>query len=445
MNILLIQPPIQDFYRTQFREYPLGLLYLAAALDKAGQTTKILDARKCKKPKKIPIPKQLEHLSNFYHTDSSLFKAYYHFGMSDEEIRKLVKEYAPDILLINAMFTPYVNETLNTARVIKQALPHVRIFMGGHHATADPNSLLVDDTIDCVIRGEGEVSLSQILENQKLPRIYPEDKPLRIDDLDSIHPPAREKFNSNDYQLGRKPYTMILTSRGCPHQCSFCSAHTLSGHSYRTHSVDYVLDEIDGCVKHHGIQIIDLQDDNLLYDPDRIKILFEKIILKYDNQCPEFMASNGLNVAHLDLELLKLMKQVGFLKLDLAIATGACASRKKLNRPETLSHYEMILEQTVQLGVAVTTYIILGIPTQPLTEMKETIKYLKTKPTLISPSIFYNVPGMPIFDKIQPYEHLHEHLARRSSAINCFGDDFRREDIVELLMDIRTHNQSKIK
>lgn len=136
------------------------------------------------------------------------------------------------------------------------------------------------------------------------------------------------------------------------------------------------------------------------------------------------------------------MKKLGFKKLDISLATGDVATRKEFKRPEHVNKYEEILKTANVLGIDVTTYIIIGYPRQPLEEMKQTVEYLKIKKTLISPSVFYNVPGMPVFDKMKKYEYSAENFARRGSFFNCYGDDFTRDDIFKISRDIRVYNQS---
>lgn len=450
MKILLIQPPIRDFYRTRFREYPLGLMYLASAFEKAGHHPEILDARRCSKPRATPLPRQLEHLDRFYTRENDLFATYRHFGIGYEEITAAAVRAKPNIVCISAMFTPYAGEAINTALAIKAVLSKVPIIAGGHHATADPDSLMASGAFDAVIRGEGEEAVVNVL-NSPFSVIARDGGSLAvlgtsavischpISNLDSLPFPARHLVDPCTYMLGKKRYTMLLTSRGCPHSCSFCSVHTVCGTRHRTRSIDRVIDEIDECFERHGIEAYDLQDDNLLFDVDRIKSLLERAISRYNGKI-EFLASNGLNVSSIDEELLVLMKRAGFRKLDIALGTGDVPSRTGLKRPESVEHYEHVLAIANRLEIPVTTYIILGIPTQPLAEMRKTVEYLKTKNTLIAPSIFYNIPGMPVFEEFRKFEYCGEHIARRGSAFNNFGIDFTRDEIFALFREIRLYN-----
>lgn len=436
MKVLLIQPPIRDFYRTRFREYPMGLLYLASALKRNGHDAVILDARFCKKARIVELPAELAHLKSDYVAENRLGK-FRRFGMNYADIAAKAVLINPDAVCISSLFTAYSNEVIETALAIKKVMPQIMIVVGGHHATADPNHLSRSGAFDLVVRGEGEEVISRIISDRTYSTIYPasDHDSLCIDSLDVLSPPARHLIDGNVYRLGGRPYTMMLTSRGCPHNCSFCSVHCVAGIKHRTRSIDAVMDEIEECVVTHGIRAIDFQDDNLLFDRDRIKDLFDRIARKNYVDC-EFLASNGLNAAHLDDELLELMKKIGFKKLDIALATGDVGFRKNLYRPENVEKYEQVLAKASHLGLAVTTYIIIGIPTQPIKEMIETVEYLKHKPTRVVPSVFYNVPGMPIYNEMLQYELEPSHSARRSTAFNCNGKDFSREEIVELFWKI---------
>ncbi|MEI6080694.1 MAG: radical SAM protein [bacterium] len=449
MNILFIQHPIQDFYNTRFREYPLGLLYLAAALKNNKElNVNILDARYCSKPKVIPVPSELKYLERYYTKSNELFLNYKHFGMSFDEIRSKIKGLRPDVVCINVMFTTYNAQALQTAAIVKEVCPNCMVIAGGYHATVASKELLSSGCIDVVVRGEGEEILARMLNNRNIERskgtiVDSNGSPFIVDDLDSLSFPARELLDPTKYTFNKRPYTMLLTSRGCPNSCVFCSVHSMAGHGYRARDISKVLEEIDECYKKYGIEAFDLQDDNLLFDPQRMKRLLDGIMSKYGKKKFDLLASNGLNSSNLDPELLGLMKDAGFKKLDISLATGAVPYRDGLKRPETIVQYESLLESAVSMGFDVTTYVIIGLPEQPLDEIKQTLEYLMGKKTLISPSVFYNVPGMPIYNEMKKYERLDLDIARRSTAFNSRGRDFEPDDIFNVFRQIRRHNLNK--
>ncbi len=444
MRVLFLQPPMRDCYRTAFREYPLGLMSLAAAVRREGSEVVLLDARRAQRGMSVAPPTEIAQLLAPVDGAEPLLGPWRHFGFSFARIEREVAAIAPDVVCVSAMCTPYAGEAIETARAVRRAQPTARIIMGGHHATADPESLVAEGVVDHVVRGEGEEILPQIIAGDGFPQIVeaPDGKPLRITDLDALAQPARDLVDAGRYRYGRRRYAMVVTSRGCPHCCRFCSVHALSGHAHRARSIAGVLAEIEELVDGFGVTAIDFQDDNLLFDRDRIQRLCEALLKRFGSSRIEWMASNGLNVAHLDGELLRLMRRAGFAKLDIAIGTGAVPSRATLARPEELEQYERVRKAAVRLGFRVATYIILGLPWQRYAEMEATADALMAQGIFIAPSAFYNVPGMPIFEAMQRFEYVHAHVARRSSLFNAFGEDFQREDVMRLFARILAHNRS---
>src|SRR5512143_3018345 len=123
MKILLVQPPIRDFYRTSIRTQPIGLAYLASALKLHGHEVEILDCQTDRK-RPITIPSELSYLRDFYPFDDrspfKLYTGYYHFGMGWDEIRERILGSKADVFGISSSFTPYHGEALQIARIIKE-------------------------------------------------------------------------------------------------------------------------------------------------------------------------------------------------------------------------------------------------------------------------------------------------------------------------------------
>ncbi len=165
-DILLIQPPIRDFYLTVKRTIPYGLSCLAAALMEDGFSVRILDALATSKSRIIDVPGEMAYVQKYFaNTDRSpfaLFHHYRHFGYSFDYIGKLVRESNAFLVGISSLFTPYEREALKTAEIVKSNLPSCKIVMGGHHPTAMPEEVLESPAVDFVIRGEGEVSMVKL-------------------------------------------------------------------------------------------------------------------------------------------------------------------------------------------------------------------------------------------------------------------------------------------
>jgi len=169
--VILVQPPIEDFYLTKKRTIPYGLASIAACIRKKGFDAEILDSLATDKSKTIEYPYEFSFLLPFYGkkdiTAFSLFHEFKHFGYSYEYIGTKIREKAPFIVGISSLFTAYCNEALKTAQTIKKFYPHCKIVLGGHHPTIFPEKVLNCPQIDFVLRGEGETSMGLLCEALK--------------------------------------------------------------------------------------------------------------------------------------------------------------------------------------------------------------------------------------------------------------------------------------
>lgn len=464
MKILLIQPLIQDFYQTSIRTQPIGLAYLAASLETDGHEVEILDCQTEKK-KSIPIPSELSYLRDFYpFNDRSPFKlytGYYHFGMGWDDIRKRVEDSKADVFGISSSFTPYHSEALEIARIIKQWDRRKIVVMGGAHVSCDPKGVLRSPFVDYVILGEGEVRFPLLLEEigkGKAKNIEKIDgigyrkggeiqiNPLQnfIQDLDSLPHPARELLDLDRYRLRKKRSTMIITSRGCPHGCAYCSAHFVMGTSFRTRTPEAILKEIMECQKQYGIEIFDIEDDNFTFDQERAKQLMNLIIENVGEEKIELSAMNGVSFASLDGKLLQLMKRAGFKTINLSYVSTDPTTKERMRRPKTTTEFDEILEQAERFSLNVTAYAILGMPGQTIEEMVDTLIYLMGNRVLIGPSIYYPTPGTPLFERCKEDDILPPHQCQwRSSAFPVETKEFNRVDLLTLFRLARVINLIK--
>src|SRR5210317_1343196 len=130
-QILLIQPPIRDFYLTAKRTIPYGLACIAPALIKSGFSVKILDALATSKSRACDLPREMGYLRKYYgqpdRSAFALFHQFRHFGHSFEHIGKMVKESGAFLVGISSLFTPYLQEALKTAETVKACHPDCKI------------------------------------------------------------------------------------------------------------------------------------------------------------------------------------------------------------------------------------------------------------------------------------------------------------------------------
>ncbi len=466
VKVLLIQPPIRDFYQTPIRTQPIGLAYLASSLRAQGVEVEILDCQ-TQQRRSIPVPPELSYLQDFYpFNDQSPFKlytGYYHFGMEWDEIRRRIEESKADLFGISSSFTPYHEEALQVARLIKEWDSRKIVVMGGSHVSGEPEVVLKSPWVDYVILGEGEERFSLLVEKigkARLKEIRRIDgigflvdghlylHPLKtfIKDLDGLPHPARDLLHLDRYRIHRKRSTMIITSRGCPHGCAYCSAHLVMGATFRIRSPENILQEMLECHQRYGIEVFDVEDDNLTYDLGRAKRWLELLMGAFGERRIELTAMNGLSFAALDGEMLSLMKRAGFHTLNLSYVSSDPSTQERMRRPRGREDFDHLLKKALEVGLRIIAYAIMGMPGQTLEEMVTTLVDLMNKRVLIGPSIYYPVPGTPLFDTCKEGGYLPSNRSQwRSSTFPIETGHFSRLDMVSLLRLVRVINFIKRK
>ena len=457
MKILLIQPPIQDFYDTDIRLQPFGLCMLKAAAKKFLPHVQVTvrDYHQGYGRKTIPLPGELSYLREYFkYPDTSPFSTffhYYHFGAPFEEIGKDVAHENPDLVGISSLFSPYHREALACAREIKKRL-NIPILMGGSHVSAVPLSVLSDPNVDFIIRGEGEMPFVEFLraweaglpldsvpnlgfKRNGKPVLNPIAENFPLDELPladfSDLPPDR-------YLFERKPLCFITTSRGCPHHCTFCSVHSTFGDEFRRRSPDNVLSEIRQRYS-EGYRVFDFEDDNLSFAREDLKSILDGIIAEFPAKDLRLLAMNGISYLSLDREVLELMKRAGFRSLNISLVSANADVLARLKRPHTLNKYIDVVNQAHDLGFDIVSYQILGLPYESLEDMINTMALMASLPVLIGASIFYLTPGCPIAKEFPEMTEV-DIFKARSTAMAIETDQFRRDDLYTLFITARIIN-----
>jgi len=420
LKVLFINPPVRDFYNSPLRRLPLGLLYLAAVTKKRGHQVHLIDSGSIRKEQTCAPPSAAVETDLKTHAlDSapfSLFGRYRHFGPSYDEIEERVQEISPDVVGISSLFSPYARESKETAAAARRAAPKARIVMGGGHPSAFPETLLADPDIDCVVVGEGEGPFPDLVDSiaagrdpSDIPGVAvlkngsPSVKPSAfIPDLDSLPYPARELLDHDAYQQRGKRLTQILSSRGCPHKCAFCSAHLTAGKRFRARSPEAVVAEMKLCRDRFGTEIFDFEDDNMTLDRGRALRLAKLVRRTFGFRKIVLEALNGLSFTSLDSELIDALYEAGLNTLHLAPLTTESASLSAMNREGSLQRFLHTTEYAVSCGMSVTAYVMAGFPGQFLREIMTTLDRLAGEPVKICPSVFYPAAGSAIQKELLP-------------------------------------------
>jgi len=403
MKILLINPP----GKTSFIAPPLGLMSLAASLRNSGHSPEILD-----------------YLIEDFNQDS-LFK----------NVQKF------DLIGITSV-SPHINNALNLAHLIKENFPNKIIVLGGAHASLLPQETIQNNPfIDFLIRGEGEKRIIQLIEyiqgkrklkeldgitfkkDNKIINIQPKEF---IQNLDNLPMPAYDlipfKKYSSYLQSQFQPTITMLTSRGCPFNCIYCSKPVF-GSSTRTRSPESILKEIIFLKENYNIKEIIFYDDTFTLEKERIIKLCELIIennIKINWKCET-------RVNSVDQKLLNLMKKAGCYMICYGIESGNQKILNILKKGITLEQIEKAIDITKKAKIKILGYFMIGIPEETKENIKETIAFAKKlNPDYAQFSIATAYPGTELYQ-----------IAKKQGRITKdFSDSFyaltKQEKIISL-------------
>ena len=455
MKILLLQPPVEDFYQTTMRTLPVGLLYLASSLQAAGFAVELLDCQATSQKRVLELPQEFQYLKRYYRPENlspfKLYGHYRHYGLSWEEVRERIKESRADLIGVSALFTPFYREALRCAAIAKELDATRPVILGGAHVNACPEQVLRDPNVDFILLGEGERTLPQFAGALREGHYQAFDTILGlgyktggklhipahgdlIDDLDALPLPARELIDPSRYVLGGKKMTMLITSRGCPYHCTFCSIFLTAGRKFRVRAIDRIIAEMKLCRERFGTEIFDVEDDNFSFDQKRAREILHAIREEFGEEQIELLAMNGISAANLSAPLVEEMKRTGFRALNLALVTSDKEQQRATKRPGSTSHFDRIVEQAATLGMEMVNYLILGLPDSTIDEMLDSILHLMQRPVLIGPSVFYATPGTESFAQcvaagLLPSEEL---ALQRSTCFAVETKNFSRLELITL-------------
>lgn len=459
-DILLIQPPIQDFYFTKKRSIPYGLACLSSHLHNAGFTVQILDALATNKSRIIPWPKEFQYLQEYYGqhdtTPYALFHTYKEYGLNQNQIRLAIKESNAKLVGITSLFTPYCQQAYDIAKIVREELPHSTIVLGGHHATALPEHVLQNSCADYCIRGEGEESITLLA--QKILTISHEKTTLPIQEIKNIpglcyrnedntyiiqdiailsnydNPPLPDLslIDHKFYSRKQGGSAVIVAGRGCPMRCSYCCVSKYTKIPFRQRTIDSILQEIDYAVTTYNARFIDFEDENISFNKSWFHELLNRIIEKYGNTL-ELRAMNGLYPPSLDNETIQLMAQAGFRELNLALATISPEQLERFQRPDVHIAFENAVNYANSIGLTTVGYIIVGAPNQNAYESLNDLLYLAHLPVLSGVSVYYPSPNSKDYTTCKQLGLLPQHLSLlRSTALPLSHTTTRLQSITLL-------------
>ncbi|MCX7990911.1 MAG: B12-binding domain-containing radical SAM protein [Proteobacteria bacterium] len=443
MRVLLIQPPISDFYDTKIRTYPLGLLYLGSRIKDIAEV-KLLDLRTGYKPKIIEDI-FFSELKEFYRDNRlspfTFFSRYYYFGIDKSLISKKIAEFKPDMVCISSLFSTYFYDVIDIAKEVKKINKDIIVVSGGNHPTIFPEKVLRYKEIDFVIRGEGETPLNQLIKAIRNKNGFDEIKGLcyKKDDKLILSPPNIEEdinilpertlLDSSRYRIGKSKYAFMITTRGCPKRCNFCGRPDLP---FRKIDLKIIEKDMENCHS-SGVTHIDFEDDMLTFD----KTNFKKVLEISADYNFTISAMNGIYPENLDKDILDKMYRAGFRRLNISLVDISEKVIKNQNR------FKMNLTGLIKLlensEFMTEVHFIIGLPSQKEEDVLDTLIFLMEHRCLPAPSIFYLAPGSKIYNDYQKKEEI-DLRALRSSYMFEISGDFTRKKIYTFLLVSRFIN-----
>jgi radical SAM superfamily enzyme YgiQ (UPF0313 family) len=375
-----------EVYGNTFTDMPIGVLSLSAYVKKhAAAETKLIDFN--------VILNKMEDFN--YNSFSELFREF----LSTKEWTS----YAPSIIGISVLFTPSYQSTLDIARCCRDIFPNAIIIAGGGVATNMYSETFRDSIcFDALCYGEGEKpllalvnaanKLQYIEENSSwITRKKVENGQLFqhnfIEDLDEIPFYDYDILNTDEYCLNptftaynagvnkKNQNFHVMTSRGCPHKCCFCSSHTIHGRRMRYHSLSRVREDFKRLKEQYGARTFVFQDDHLMADKRRA---LEIINLVKELQVA-VVFQNSLALYALDKKILEALKDAGINQLVLSVESGSDRVLKEvMHKPLNLSIVKQVVSDCRELGIYTNANILIGLPGETKQDIEDARAFLKT-------------------------------------------------------------------
>ena len=358
MKILLLSPPTDSVIKSVIGVTgpPLGLAYLASIARSQGDDVRIID---------------------------SIAMDY-----TFEDITGQIKKFDPDLVGLTST-TSMIPDAYKVAELAKEYNKEVKTVIGGPHVTFTQEETLMESPhMDFTVAGEGETSFSNLLLHLKGKKEIKEVKGISyrdsekiivtppeqlIKDVDSIPLPAINLLPMEKYKAGTKRFGTLMTSRGCPYNCIFCSSSLQFGKIWRGHSTERVMTELRRLVFDYGIHEIEFLDDTFTLNMKRAIEIARNI--KAENLDIKWSGSARVNL--FNEEIAKAMKDSGAHTIYFGIESGNQNTLDFIGKGIKLQQAVDSVRKGNEAGLHTLGSFIIGFPDDTVYEVKNTIKFSK--------------------------------------------------------------------
>lgn len=432
MKVLLLHPPIEHMITTNIPSVvdeergfnpPLGLLYIASyTRAKTSHEVRVLDA-----------PAE---------------------GVSHADLEERLRQADADVVGIQAMTFTWI-DARKAAEAAKRAKPSCRVVLGGPHAHIYPLESLAVPAVDFVVQGEGEVPFVELLEALEGRRAFstvaglawrdpatgeakknPPAPPLL--NLDSLPFPARDLTPVERYSsilAKRNPVTTFFSSRGCPYQCLFCDRPAM-GHQFRPHSADYVVAELEECLR-LGVREVFFYDDTFNVNRQRVLDICDGIRRKG----LEFSFDIRARVDRMDEGMLEALKGAGCERIHYGVESADEGVLRTLRKGIDLRQVETVFRATRKHGMKTLAYFMIGNPGETREQALQTIAFAKKlDPDYAHFSVLTPFPATPLYQMgLDQGRYPTDHWAafakdpRIDFQPPLWEEHMKREELIDLL------------
>lgn len=367
MRFLLIYPPPESFFIHTSRVFyglspPLGLLYVATMLQNEGDSVTILD-----------------------------------FSAEPFDEQKLMTAVHQSDVIGMSVLSPSLNEVKTLIHMIRQYEPDIPILIGGPHCTLLPEKALDETQATVCIQGDSEMILTDLkkaLNNEKdyseIPGIfYRTNHGIKqgaasqiIKELDIIPFPARHLVKHSTYGREYNPhlkageFTSIITSRGCPYTCRFCSRGSISMQRYRTRSTENIITELKE-IQQQGYRHVVFSDDCFPANKKQASALFDAIINE-DLSLKFSVTATRVDLA--DKELYKKMRQAGVTHIQFGLESGNQDVLDFYHKNTTVETIRKAVQLSNDTGFFTIGSFIFGAPFETTEHFHNTLLFAKSLP-----------------------------------------------------------------